>query len=108
MKDVRSLIEQSVVSSLGKFESDRKLETRVILGTARARSGNHRPIFECEILVEGDNALRPIFVKKSDPDLVKVLKNCLKVSEKMLRRSSKIKEYLKKHKKDDLEYCLSS
>lgn len=88
---IRSYVENSVDQTVGKFESWRQFDAHVTLGMAKTRSTNHKPIFECEVLIKGKGLQRPIFTKKTNADFYQALRSSLKAAEKILRRASKVR-----------------
>ncbi len=81
----------SIDHTLGKFDRDDKMETRMTVESLVEKSGSHRPVFECEIVVIGSQVNRPIVVKKKDFDFYQAIRACLKASRKILRRASKMR-----------------
>ena len=94
---IRKYVEEAVNKNLGRFESWRRFDVHVILGTCRGRSETHRPIFESEFCIRGKGINRTIFVKKSSTDLYLAISECIRVSEKAFRRLSKIRVTERRH-----------
>jgi ribosome-associated translation inhibitor RaiA len=94
---IRDFIEESLDHSVGKFEAWRGFEAEITLKNLRGRSASHYPQFECELLIRGKKIGHPIFVKKESPNLFHAVHDCLKVCEKILRRSAKIRVSNRRH-----------
>lgn len=100
LNHIRSYLAESVTHTLGKFDKWGKFYARIILRKTHNRKGNHPPHFECELLINGKGIKRAIIVKKKSKDFYLAVRDCLSASEKILRRKSKIKSYLKRHRDD--------
>lgn len=94
---IKNFVENSVDIALGKFEAWRDFETHVVLRTVKARTLTHAPVFECELVMIGKGLLRPVVVKKKNSDFYLALRDCIKASEKILRRASKARVSKRRH-----------
>jgi ribosome-associated translation inhibitor RaiA len=88
---LREFVLESVEHTLGKFESHRDFETQIILGAEKRMGDGHKPVFECEILLRGKGIHKPIVAKKKNIDFYQAVRSCLRASEKILRRTSRIR-----------------
>jgi ribosome-associated translation inhibitor RaiA len=106
LEHIRAYIENAVDLSVGKFESWRHFNTRVIVGLAKGRSDLHHPIFECELVIRGTSRSIPLVVKKADPDIYRALRSCMHAAEKILRRSSKMRKSGRHHRDAEADHNL--
>jgi len=88
---IRHFIETALAQSLEKFESHRLIETHVVLGTTRARTDAHQPIFVCDLIINANGAFPTIVVKKENQDFYKAIRESIRTAEKVLRRESKFR-----------------
>jgi ribosome-associated translation inhibitor RaiA len=88
---IRKFVGDSVEQSIGRFDSNRQFDGHVVLGMVSGRSETHRPVFECELLINGKGLSRPVVVKKHNSNFHHAIRDCLKTSAKILRRASKIR-----------------
>jgi|JI6StandDraft_1071083.scaffolds.fasta_scaffold314843_2 ribosome-associated translation inhibitor RaiA len=94
---IKSFVEDSLDHSIGKFESWRHFDIHMVMSTVKGRTETHRPIFECELMLKGKGVKRPIIVKKMNSDFYQSVRSCLKATEKIFRRSSKIRVTDRRH-----------
>jgi ribosome-associated translation inhibitor RaiA len=83
---LKQFVESSINQTVGKFESWRHFNIHVVLGMVKGRTDLQRPIFECELLINGRGLGRPIVVKKINSDFYQVVRSCLKATEKNLSK----------------------
>jgi ribosomal subunit interface protein len=98
LEHIRNFVENSINQSLGKFEAWREFDAHVVMRTAKARSDSHKPVFESELVIEGKGLNRPIIVKKKNSDFYQAFNACILAAEKSLRRISKKRVTLRRHK----------
>jgi ribosome-associated translation inhibitor RaiA len=94
---LRSFVEKAANQTLGRFESWKNFETHIVLATVKSRTTTHAPVFECELLMKSRGLQKPIVVKKESSNFYQAVRNCVKASEKILRRESKVRVSIRRH-----------
>lgn len=89
MEHIREYVASSFSLSLARFEMWKEFDSQIILGTDKARSENHRPVFHCELILRSRDLHSPVIVKKSNANFYTAIHDTLHAAEKILRRRSK-------------------
>ncbi|MEQ1664171.1 MAG: HPF/RaiA family ribosome-associated protein [Bdellovibrionales bacterium] len=86
---LRESVSELIDHSIGRFEAWHDFDTHVVIGLVRGRTDTHGPIFECELLLKGKGMPKRLFVKRQNADFHAAVRDCFKVSEQILKKTSR-------------------